>query len=127
MTNGLSSLDVSDVSTDHAVSIEPIVADSIEIVRGPASLLYGSSAAGGVINIIDSRIPRKAPEIFLSGIFEMRGESATNERTYVGRLDGGSGRIAWHVDALTRETDNVDIDGFATAAALPRPSAKDSF
>ena len=54
----------------------------------------------------------------------MRGESATNERTYVGRLDGGSGRIAWHVDALTRETDNVDIDGFATAAALPRPSAE---
>ena len=57
LDGGLSTLDAADLSPDHAVPLEPLFAERIEILRGPATLLYGSSASGGVVNVIDSRIP----------------------------------------------------------------------
>lgn len=120
LSDSVSTLDVSDVSPDHAVAVETLLADQIEIIRGPATLLYGSSAAGGVINVSDSRIPEAPAEKLISGGIELRGDTAAEERTFVGRLDGGVGTFAWHVDGLTRETENVDIDGFATADATAR-------
>ncbi|MBR7559999.1 TonB-dependent receptor plug domain-containing protein, partial [Mycobacterium tuberculosis] len=57
LTDGIGSFDVSHTSVDHAVAINPLTADRIEVLRGPAALLYGSSAIGGVVNVIDSRIP----------------------------------------------------------------------
>src|SRR5687768_2568593 len=57
LEGGLGSLDVSTVSADHAVSIEPFLADQIEILKGPATLLYGSGAVGGAVNVVDGRIP----------------------------------------------------------------------
>ena len=62
LTDGIGALDVSASSSDHAVAINPLTADSIEVLHGPAALLYGSSAVGGVVNVIDSRIPRRVPE-----------------------------------------------------------------
>ncbi|MFM6854435.1 MAG: TonB-dependent receptor plug domain-containing protein, partial [Sphingopyxis sp.] len=62
LTDGLGSLDASNTSADHAVAIDPLTAERIEIVRGPASLLFGSSASGGAVNIFDRRIPRAVPE-----------------------------------------------------------------
>ena len=121
LTDGSASLDVADVSADHAVTIEMLLADQVEIIRGPASLLYGSTAAGGIVNVVDSRIPREAAARPLSGAVEVRGDTAADERALVGRLDGGSGNIAWHLDAYTRDTRNIDIPGFATADPAERP------
>ncbi|WP_405233780.1 TonB-dependent receptor [Lentisalinibacter salinarum] len=115
LSDGISSLDAADVSADHAVSIEPLLAEAIEIIRGPTTLLYGNSAAGGVVNVIDNRIPRRPAEAPVSGAVEARADTAAGERALVGRLDGGAGGFAWHLDAYTRETDDVEIDGFATA------------
>ena len=60
LTDGIGSFDVSASSADHAVAINPLTADRIEVLRGPAALPFGSSAIGGVVNVIDSRIPRRA-------------------------------------------------------------------
>ena len=126
LSDGAATLDVSDVSPDHAVTVESILADQVEIIRGPATLLYGSSAAGGIVNVTDGRIPTKLPEQTISGIGEVRGDTATEEQTIVGRLDGALGNIAWHVDAFDRETENIDIDGFATADPAARPDEEQS-
>ena len=115
LSDGISSLDAADVSADHAVTIEPLLAEAIEIIRGPTTLLYGNSAAGGVVNVIDNRIPRRPAEEPVSGAVEARADTAAEEQALVGRLDGGIGAFAWHLDAYTRETEDVEIDGFATA------------
>ena len=62
LTDGIGSLDLSSSSVDHAVAINPLTADRIEILRGPSALLFGSAAIGGVVNVINSRIPRRYPE-----------------------------------------------------------------
>ena len=61
LSDGIGSVDVSNTSADHAVIIDPLLAERIEVLRGPAALLYGSSAVGGVVNVIDTRIPRSIP------------------------------------------------------------------
>lgn len=122
LEGGISALDISDLSPDHAVSIEPLFADRIEVMRGPATLLYGSSAAGGVVNVIDNRIPENLTESPINGAFELRGDTAAEERTALGRLDGSTGRVAWHLDAVSRQTDDIDIADFATADPSVRPA-----
>lgn len=62
LTDGIGSIDVSNTSVDHAVIIDPLLAERIEVLRGPSALLFGSSAVGGVVNVIDTRIPRRIPE-----------------------------------------------------------------
>ncbi len=121
LSDGISSLDAADVSADHAVTIEPLLAEAIEIIRGPTTLLYGNSAAGGVVNVIDNRIPKRPVEQPIGGAVEVRADTAAEERTAVGRLDGGAGQFAWHLDAYTRETEDLEIDGFGTADPAERP------
>lgn len=113
LENGLGTGDVSTTSPDHAVTVEPLAAESIEVLRGPATLLYGSNAVGGVVNVIDNRIPTYRSQQLLGGFIEMRGGTAANERTGAVNLDGGAGDWAWHVDGLRRETGNYDIPGYA--------------
>ena len=62
LTDGIGSFDVSNTSVDHAVIIDPLLAERIEVLRGPSALLFGSSAVGGVVNVVDKRIPRTRPE-----------------------------------------------------------------
>ena len=126
LQNGISTLDVAELSPDHAVPIEPLFADSVEVLLGPATLLYGSGAAGGVVNIIDNRIPLAPPEETVSGAAEVRADTATGEQTLAGRLDGGTDQFAWHVDLFSRENDDIEIDGFATADAGERPPEETS-
>lgn len=114
--NGLSSLDVSTVSVDHATTIEPFLADQIEVLKGPANLFFGSGAIGGAVNVVDSRIPDIRAEKPLSGRAELRAGTADGERAAMFRLDGGRGAFAWHVDALDRNTDDINIPGFAYSA-----------
>ncbi len=120
LTDSISSLDAADVSADHAVTVEPLLAERIEIIRGPTTLLYGNSAAGGVVNVVDNRIPKEPAAAPISGGIELRADTAAEERAAVGRLEGGVGAFAWHVDAFTRDTEDVDIPGFATADPADR-------
>jgi len=109
---GVGNLDASAVSPDHANSLEPSLADRIEVVRGPATLLYGNGAIGGVVNVIDGRIPR-SPADGLTALAETRYDSVNDQRTVLMRLDGGSGRFAWHLDGVDRESNDTEISGFA--------------
>ncbi len=62
LTDGIGSLDLSSSGPDHAIAINPVTAERIEVLRGPSALVFGSSAIGGVVNVIDTRIPRRMPE-----------------------------------------------------------------
>ena len=62
LTDGIGSLDLGSSGPDHAITINPLTAERIEVLRGPSALLFGSSAIGGVVNVIDARIPRDAPK-----------------------------------------------------------------
>lgn len=109
--NGLGSADVSNVSQDHAVTIEPFLADQIEVLKGPSTLLYGSGAIGGVVNAVDGRIPQSRPADGFSGRAEARYDDASHGKTGMLRLDGGSDHFVMHVDALHRKNGNYDIPG----------------
>ncbi|HBL29882.1 MAG TPA: TonB-dependent receptor [Acidobacteria bacterium] len=118
LEGGLGSGDASTTSPDHAVSVDPLAAERIEVLRGPATLLYGSSAVGGVVNVIDHRVPETLVGKPLSGTVELHGGSVSDERSGVLDLDGNIGRFAWHADVLKRETRDYEIPGFAESAAL---------
>jgi iron complex outermembrane receptor protein len=119
LTDGLGSLDVSDTSADHAVAINPLTADRIEVLRGPAALLFGSSAIGGVVNVIDSRIPRRVPDeaIHAEGILTYG--SAAEERSANGEIDAPLGRnFVLHFDGNYIKTDDLHIGGHVLTPAL---------
>ncbi len=118
LNGGISSLDVSTVSVDHAVTIEPFLADQIEVLKGPANLLFGSGAIGGAVNVVDGRIPMTRSDAIIGGRAELRYGSGNRERTGMLRLDGGSGPIAWHVDGFLRTTDDYEIPRFAFSEDL---------
>ncbi len=110
LQNGTGVLDASALSFDHAVAIDPLVVERAEVVRGPAALLYGGSAVGGVVNLIDNRIPQFAVN-GISGRGEARFGGAEREKANGVVLEAGNGRIALHADAYTRDTDDLKIKG----------------
>lgn len=118
LDDGIASLDASGLSQDHAVSLESVVSQQIEIIKGPAALLYGSGAAGGLVNIVSNRVPSERAESPIEVAGELRGDTAIDERTAAASLDGGAGGFGWHLDYFDRETDNVQIPGFAQSNAL---------
>ncbi len=120
LENNISSNDVSNVSADHAVSVEPFLARQIEVLRGPATLLYGSDTIGGVVNVHTHRIPSRADGDGIDSSFTAQGNSVANERfagaefNYRYALEGGGG-LGFHLDGFSRDTDDYDIPGFAEA------------
>lgn len=123
LDNGIGAIDASVTSPDHAVSIDPASADQVEIVRGTSMLLYGSSAAGGVVNVISGRIPNAVPE----GGFDASGTVGVT--TADDGFDGsgafdvklgdiGGGSIVLHGDGFYRDAEDYDIPGFAESARL---------
>jgi iron complex outermembrane receptor protein len=108
MSNGGASLDASTLSYDHAVAVEPLTVEQIEVVRGPAALQYGGSAIGGAVNIIDNRIP-KAPIKGVEGRAEIRVGGAETEKSAAGLVSVGNGQFALHVDGSSRKTDNLKV------------------
>lgn len=111
LNNSIGSNDVSQLSPDHAISVEPILVERIEVLRGPATLLYGSGAIGGIVNVIDNRIPGKLFSKLLGGALEQRFDSAANESTTAMKLEGGKGNLAYHLDGFFRTRGNLGIGG----------------
>ncbi|MCH9848851.1 MAG: TonB-dependent receptor [Betaproteobacteria bacterium] len=114
MQNGVGILDASSLSFDHAVGIDPLIIEQIDVVRGPAALLYGGSAVGGVVNAIDHRIPTEAVEGII-GRAEARFGGANDQRNGAAVIDIGNGRFAIHADAYKRKTNDLNIPGFAVS------------
>ncbi len=116
LTDGIGSFDVSNTSVDHAVVINPQLAERIEVLRGPASLLYGSSAVGGVVNVLDTRIPRKVPdEAVHLDILGSYG-SAANERSAGAVVDVPlTGQLIAHFDGSYYKSGDLDIGGYVLA------------
>lgn len=109
LEDGLRTQDVSRESPDHAVPVNPLAAQRVEIVRGPATLRYGGGASAGVVNVITHRIPDRLPDEAISGeIFGGIGLVA-NERDLAARLDGAHGALAWHADGMLRTANNYSI------------------
>ncbi len=119
LIDGVGTADVSNTSVDHATTIEPITVERIEVLRGPAVLLYGSQAIGGAVNVIDKRIPTRMPdEAFHLDAFAGI-DSATNLRTGAASLDVGVGsNLVFHVDGSWRKTGNAEIGGFQLSPSL---------
>ncbi|MBA2918553.1 TonB-dependent receptor [Sphingomonas sp. MAH-20] len=128
LTDGIGSFDVSNTSVDHAVTINPLLADRIEVLRGPAALQYGSSVIGGVVNVLDKRIPREVPDeavhvdaigTYASASDQLFGASAVDLPV--------SGKVVLHVDGSYLDGDDLKIGGYvlspaARAQALANPN-----
>ena len=119
LTDGIGSIDVSNTSADHAVTIDPLTAERIEVLRGPAVLLYGSQASGGAVNIIDRRIPRAVPRngyhVDLTGVLG----SAADERSVGGAADVSLGAgLVFHLDGSFQKSDDLRSGGFVLSRTL---------
>jgi iron complex outermembrane recepter protein len=124
LKDGIGSVDVSNTSVDHPVVVNPLTAERIEVLRGPSALLYGSSAIGGVVNVLDSRIPRRIPEhavhVDVIGTYG----SAAQERTGFGQLDLPlGGKFVVHVDGSYAKTSDLDTGNFILSAPLRTQAA----
>ncbi|MDM4765119.1 TonB-dependent receptor [Pelomonas sp. SE-A7] len=129
MSNSGASVDASSLSFDHAVPIDPLVIERVEVLRGASALLYGGNALGGVVNTLDNRIPRQR-QAELSGVTEFRLGGANGERSAAAVLDGGAGDWAWHADLAGRRTSDLRVPRFTDSEGQTgqrvRNSASDS-
>ncbi len=112
LQNGMGISDVSTVSEDHAVGGDAFTARQIEILRGPAALLFGSGAIGGLVNIVNDRIPTTLEET-PTGEIEARYGTADKSRALSLSADGAAGRIGLHVDAGVFNARDYRIPEFA--------------
>ena len=117
MEDRIDSLDVSVSSPDHMTMIEPFTAESIEVLKGPSTLLYGSGAIGGVVDVHTGRILHEVPDSPM-GSLELRDSDNANQRTAAGRIDGGVGNFGFHADGFHRSADEYEIPGYAESAAF---------
>ncbi|MCY4277692.1 MAG: TonB-dependent receptor [Gammaproteobacteria bacterium] len=111
--NGQETFDVS-YSADHCNTVEPFLADRIEVLKGASTLLYGSGAMGGVVEVQTNRVPTTVPDKTITGRGLVRGNDASNG-IYGGlHLDGGMGNFAWHLDGYASDHRDVSIPGYAS-------------
>lgn len=125
LTNGIGLIDASSVSPDHQVATDPAEASRIEIVRGPATLAYGGTAIGGVVNVLDNRIATEMPE-GLDGAVSTQASSVDGGRSVAGRMAFGLGPVAVSVDGVSKRSEDYDIPAsrisqrLAEAEGIPR-------
>ncbi|MDE0451712.1 MAG: TonB-dependent receptor [Gammaproteobacteria bacterium] len=115
MEDRIDTLDVSVTSGDHAVTVDPFIANQIEILKGSGTLLYGSGAIGGVVDVHTGRIPHNALDR-VGGRFDLkRGDNGDGTNGSF-RMDGGVGMLGWHLDGFSRRAGDFEIPGFAASA-----------
>ena len=118
MEDRIDTLDVSVTSTDHAISVEPFLADRIEVLKGSSTLLYGSGAIGGVVDVHTGRIPHEQPEKAFSGGIQTLFNDNNDGNTTAGKLNGKIGSsFAWHLDGTWKDGDDYEIPGFSESKA----------
>ena len=113
LENHHGTMDASSTGADHGVGVEPFLADTIEILKGSGTLLYGSGAIGGAVDVHTNRVPTSLPEAPLTGRALVRWDGASNGRYGGFRLDGGEELFAWHVDAYANKHRDLSIPGYA--------------
>ncbi|MFA5683221.1 MAG: TonB-dependent receptor [Lysobacteraceae bacterium] len=110
LSDGVSVLDASDISPDHAISADPLLLQRVEVLRGPATLLYGSGAVGGVVNLLDNKVPATLPEDGVDGMVALRANSVANERAGAAALTAALGdRFAVHAGFSRRDADDYRV------------------
>ncbi len=118
LTNGIGSIDASSASPDHAVAAEPAQAEKIEVLRGASLLRFGSSGSGGIVNVIDGRIPSEVPDD-ITGAVRIGASTVDLGREVAGAIDKRlSNHLVLHLDSTWREADNYKIPGFAESDIL---------
>lgn len=117
LQNGTDTFDVSFTSPDHGVAVEPLLTERIEIVHGPASLLYGNAAIGGVVNVIDKSMPTD-PVDGSEGTAEIRDGSVSDETVAGASVQGGDGTWTWSIGYVKRDAGDYEIPGYAESAYL---------
>jgi iron complex outermembrane receptor protein len=120
--NGLNVNDMSDLSDDHAVPVDPMSAQQVEVIRGPATLRYGSQAIGGVVNVDNNRIPTAIPRGGFAG--QMKGSLNSGDMGAEGaaQIDAGQGNFAFHADAFARNAQDYRIPSYPYLyAPAPQP------
>jgi iron complex outermembrane receptor protein len=118
LENGIGLIDASGTSVDHAVGTDPLTLRRIEVLRGPAALFYGSTAVGGVVNVINNRIPDAIIRAPVTGAIEGRYGSVDALRAGSGLVEGGYKGLAYHLDGFTRQAEDLRISGFARSERL---------
>jgi len=119
LIDGIGTIDASNTSDDHAVAIDPITAERIEVLRGPAVLLYGSQAIGGAVNVIDKRIPRRVPDepIHIDGLTAF--DSVNNQFQTGASADAPlGGGFVFHADGSWRDSGDLEVPGFIASESL---------
>lgn len=118
LEGGIGVGDASSTSPDHAVGLEARTADRIEVIRGPATLLYGSSAVGGIVNVLDGKIARERPTQPFSGFIEGLVGTVADERTGTANVTAHGGPVVLNASGLLRNTADYDIPGPAEAGSI---------
>ena len=118
LENGIGAMDASSLSDDHAVSVDPLLARQVEVLKGPATLLYGSGAIGGIVNVVTDRVPT-ALSARPRGKLQFGWDEATQTFGGGGAVDASAGPLALHLDGLRRSTSDYDIPGFGALAPAP--------
>lgn len=121
LQNGIGTMDASGASPDHAVSADPFLMEKVEIIRGSASLLYGSSAIGGVVNMVNGRIPEHLPDPYNIRV-NSRYSSVDQGRNGGFTLNTKAGKFAFHLDGVLRKSSNYHVPGFARSTRLRESS-----
>ncbi|PLC51451.1 TonB-dependent receptor [Pollutimonas subterranea] len=122
LSDGSEVMDASGVSPDHVVTVDTLLARRVEILRGPSALLYGGGAIGGVVNVLDDKIPTEIPENGFSGSIEVLGATAAKERAGAVGLTVGEGNIAVHVEGARRRADDYRVADW-TESRVPNSNA----
>ena len=105
--NATETMDVSSLSPDHAVTIDPQLAQKIEVIRGPSTLLYGAGSVGGLVNVTDTKIPTQMPENGYEGNVGLRYNSGNDEKmTHAGTTVGLGSNVALRVEGLKRDAND---------------------
>ncbi|MGJ3257729.1 MAG: TonB-dependent receptor domain-containing protein [Alcanivorax sp.] len=113
LNDGSLVLDASKISPDHTVTVDPMLASQIEVLRGPSTLLYGSGASGGVVNVLDSRIPTERPRKEVEGFIGMRANTVADENaTAAGITFSATDHLVFRVEGSRRDADDYEVDGF---------------
>lgn len=113
-SNASDTMDVSSLSPDHVMTVDPQLAEKIEVIRGPAALRYAAGAVGGIVNVTDQSIVTEMPDRAFQGDVNLRYNSGSDERLANAGVTLGLGdQFALRVEALSRDANNTIVPGYS--------------